>query len=103
MMNKTKGQITINQYLRNQLGNAPILLQKYTQDKNNNEYLPRNIFKTVKKLIKDYLEGQRGLRIVTIPGLRGSGNVFFYFTKDRHINIKTLRNIIFSLFPNNIF
>ncbi len=48
MMNKTKNQITINQYLRNQLGNAPILLQKYTQDKNNNEYLPRNIFKTVK-------------------------------------------------------
>ena len=72
-MNKTKNQITINQYLRNQLGNAPILLQKYTQDKNNNEYLPRNIFKTVKKLIKDYLEGQRELRIVAIPGLRGVG------------------------------
>lgn len=66
-------QAPINQYLRNQLGQAPILLQKYTQDENGSEYLPRNIFVKIKKLTKDYLEGQRELRIVAIPGLRGVG------------------------------
>lgn len=66
-------QTPINQYLRTQLGQAPVLLQKYTQDENGSEYLPRNIFVRVQRLIKDYLEGQRELRIVAIPGLRGVG------------------------------
>jgi len=72
-MNKIKSKTSINQYLRNQLGRASILLQKYTQDENGNNYLPRSIFVRVKKLVDDYIDGQRELRIVAIPGLRGVG------------------------------
>ena len=72
-MNKIKSKTSINQYLRNQLGRAPILLQKYIQDENGNKYLPRNIFVRIKKLVDDYINGQRELRIVAIPGLRGVG------------------------------
>jgi hypothetical protein len=72
-MNKITSKISINQYLHNQLGRAPTLLQKYTQDENGNKYLPRNIFVRIKKLVDDYLDGQRELRIVAIPGLRGVG------------------------------
>lgn len=63
----------MNQYLRNQLSRAPSLLKNYTQDEQGNDYLPRNMFLRVKKTINDFIAGQKEIRIVSIPGLRGVG------------------------------
>ncbi|EKD62076.1 MAG: hypothetical protein ACD_52C00313G0001 [uncultured bacterium] len=65
--------IQLNQYLQNQLNRAPYLLKTYTQDEQGNTYLTRNMFIRVEKLINDFIAGQREVRMVGIPGLRGVG------------------------------
>ena len=65
--------LLINQYLQNQLSRSPALLKAYAQDEQGSKYLARNMFIRVEKLIKDFIEGQREIRIVSIPGLRGVG------------------------------
>lgn len=65
--------LQINQYLQNQLSRAPALLKTYTQDEQGNKYLSRNMFIRVEKLINDFIAGQKEVRMVSIPGLRGVG------------------------------
>lgn len=65
--------LQVNQYLQNQLNRAPALLKTYTQDEQGNEYLTRNMFIRVEKLINDFIAGQKEVRMVSIPGLRGVG------------------------------
>lgn len=65
--------LQINQYLRNQLNRGPSLLKTYTQDEQGNRYLERNMFIRVEKIINDFLAGQKEIRMVSIPGLRGVG------------------------------
>jgi uncharacterized protein len=65
--------LQINQYLQNQINRAPALLRAYAQDDQGSKYLPRNMFIRVEKTIKDFIEGQKEIRIVSIPGLRGVG------------------------------
>jgi len=65
--------LQINQYLQNQLNRAPALLKTYTQDEQGNKYLTRNMFIRVQKLINDFISGQKEVRMVSIPGLRGVG------------------------------
>lgn len=65
--------LPISQYLQNQLSRSPALLKAYAQDEQGNKYLARNMFVLVEKLIKDFIEGQKEIRIVSIPGLRGVG------------------------------
>jgi len=65
--------LPISQYLQNQLSRSPALLKAYAQDEQGNKYLARNMFILVEKLIKDFIEGQKEIRIVSIPGLRGVG------------------------------
>ncbi|MFH1705453.1 MAG: ATP-binding protein [Patescibacteria group bacterium] len=63
----------VNQYLRNQINRAPALLKTYTQDEQGNKYLSRNMFIRIEKLINDFISGEKELRMVSIPGLRGVG------------------------------
>jgi len=65
--------LQVNQYLQNQLNRAPSLLRTYTQDEQGNKYLTRNMFIRVEKLVNDFIAGQREVRMVSIPGLRGVG------------------------------
>jgi len=65
--------LQINQYLQNQLNRSPSLLKAYAQDEQGNKYLTRNMFIRVEKLMKDFIEGQKEIRMVSIPGLRGVG------------------------------
>jgi len=58
----------VNQYLQNQLNRAPSLLRTYTQDKQGNKYLTRNMFIRVEKIIKDFIAGQREIRVVNELG-----------------------------------
>ena len=63
----------VNQYLQNQLNRAPSLLKTYAQDDQGNQYLSRNMFILVEKLINDFIGGEKEVRMVSIPGLRGVG------------------------------
>lgn len=65
--------LQINQYLQNQINRSSVLLKAYAQDEQGNKYLTRNMFIRVRKLMRDFIEGQREIRIVSIPGLRGVG------------------------------
>jgi len=65
--------LQVNQYLQNQLSRAPSLLKTYTQDEQGNKYLARNMFLRVEKLINDFINGEKEVRMVSIPGLRGVG------------------------------
>lgn len=65
--------IQVNRYLQNQLNRAPALLRTYTQDEQGNKYLTRNMYIRVQKLINDFIAGEKEVRIVSIPGLRGVG------------------------------
>ena len=65
--------LQINQYLQNQLSRSPALLSTYVQDEQGNKYLTRSMFIRVQKLMRGFIEGQREIRIVSIPGLRGVG------------------------------
>jgi uncharacterized protein len=65
--------IQVNSYLQNQLNRAPALLRTYTQDEQGNKYLTRNMYIRVQKLISDFIAGEKEVRIVGIPGLRGVG------------------------------
>lgn len=65
--------LQVNQYLQNQLNRAPSLLRTYTQDEQGNKYLNRNMFIRVAKLINDFISGEKEVRMVSIPGLRGVG------------------------------
>lgn len=65
--------LQVNQYLQNQLNRAPSLLKTYTQDEQGNKYLTRNMFIRVEKLINDFIGGEKEVRMVSIPGLRGVG------------------------------
>ncbi len=65
--------LQVNQYLQNQLNRAPSLLRTYTQDEQGNKYLSRNMFIRVEKLINDFIGGEKEVRMVSIPGLRGVG------------------------------
>lgn len=65
--------LQINQYLQNQLNRAPALLKTYTQDEQGNKFLTRNMFIRIEKLINDFINGEKEIRIVSIPGLRGVG------------------------------
>ncbi len=65
--------LQVNQYLQNQLNRAPSLLKTYIQDEQGNKYLTRNMFIRVEKLINDFVGGEREIRMVSIPGLRGVG------------------------------
>jgi len=65
--------LQVNQYLQNQLSRAPSLLKTYTQDEQGNKYLTRNMFIQVEKLINDFISGEKEVRMVSIPGLRGVG------------------------------
>ena len=63
----------VRQYLQNQVSRAPSLLKTYTQDEQGNKYLTRNMFVRVEKLINDFISGEKEVRMVSIPGLRGVG------------------------------
>ena len=63
----------VNQYLQNQINRAPFLLKTYTQDEQGNTYLARNMFIRIEKLINDFTHGEKEVRMVSIPGLRGVG------------------------------
>jgi len=65
--------LQIDQYLQNQLNRSPALLRAYAQDEQGNKYLARNMFIRVEKLMKDFIGGQKEIRMVSIPGLRGVG------------------------------
>ena len=65
--------LQVSQYLQNQLNRAPSLLKTYTQDEQGNKYLKRNMFIRVEKIINDFIAGQKEVRMVSIPGLRGVG------------------------------
>lgn len=65
--------LQVNQYLQNQLSRAPALLKTYAQDEQGNRYLSRNMFIRVEKLLSDFIEGEKEVRMVSIPGLRGVG------------------------------
>ncbi len=65
--------LQVNQYLQNQLNRAPFLLRSYTQDEQGNKYLSRNMFIRVEKLINNFINGEKEVRMVSIPGLRGVG------------------------------
>ena len=65
--------LQINQYLQNQLSRSLSLLKAYAQDEQDNKYLTRNMFIKVEKLMKDFIGGQKEIRMVSIPGLRGVG------------------------------
>lgn len=65
--------LQINQYLQNQLSRAPFLLKTYTQNERGDKYLARNMFVRVEKLMNDFISGEKEIRIVSIPGLRGVG------------------------------
>jgi len=65
--------IQVNRYLQNQLNRAPALLRTYTQDEQGNKYLTRNMYIRVQKLINDFIAGEKEVRIVSVPGLRGVG------------------------------
>jgi len=65
--------LQINQYLQNQLNRAPALLKTYAQDEHGNKYLNRDMFMRVENLINDFISGQKEVRMVGIPGLRGVG------------------------------
>lgn len=65
--------LQINQYLQNQLNRAPAVLKNQAQDEQGNKYLTRNMFIRVQKLINDFIGGQKEVRMVSIPGLRGVG------------------------------
>src|SRR3989339_636594 len=64
---------SIDQYIQNQISRAPIAMKSFTHDENSEPYLTRNIFIRIKKLLNDFLEGQKEIRIAAIPGLRGVG------------------------------
>lgn len=66
-------QIKVHQYVQNQLSRAPSLLRSYIQDEFDNKYLPRNIFIRIKKDLNDFLGGEKEIRIIAVPGLRGVG------------------------------
>lgn len=65
--------LQINQYLQNQINRSPALLKTYAQDEQGNKYLARSMFIKVQKLMRDFIDGQREIRMVSIPGLRGVG------------------------------
>lgn len=65
--------LQINQYLQNQLNRAPAVLKSYAQNEQGNKYLARNMFIRVQKLINDFIDGEKEIRMVSIPGLRGVG------------------------------
>ncbi len=80
-------EIKIRQYVQNQLSRAPFLLKSYIQDELGNKYLPRNIFIRIKKILNDFLKGEKTIRIIVIPGLRGVGKTTL------------LAQLFFELFP----
>jgi len=49
------------------------LLQSYVQDEVGNKYLTRNAFIRLQKQLRDFANGQKEIRIIAIPGLRGVG------------------------------
>jgi len=63
----------IQQYIQNQISRAPVALKSYTHDEEGKPYLTRGIFIRLEKLLNDFLEGQREIRIAVVPGLRGVG------------------------------
>lgn len=63
----------IQQYIQNQISRAPVALKSYTHDEEDNPYLTRGIFIRLEKLLNDFLEGQKEIRIAVVPGLRGVG------------------------------
>ena len=81
-------QIRISQYIQNQITRAPFVLRSYTQDDAGNRYLSRNIFIRIKKLINDFLRGEKEIRIIAVPGLRGVGKTTL------------LAQLFLDLFPN---
>jgi uncharacterized protein len=48
-------------------------MKSYTHDEDGRPYLTRTIFIRIKKLLRDFLAGQKEIRIAAIPGLRGVG------------------------------
>lgn len=66
-------QAKIHQYVQNQLSRAPSLLKSYTQDELGHRYLARNIFVRIKSIVDDFIKGQKEIRMVAMPGLRGVG------------------------------
>jgi len=65
--------LQINQYLQNQLNRAPAVLKNQAHDEQGNKFLTRNMFIRVRKIINDFISGQKEIRMVSIPGLRGVG------------------------------
>ena len=97
-------QIKIHQYIQNQLSRAPSLLKSYTQDEFGNKYLPRGIFVRIKNIADNFIKGEKEIRMIAIPGLRGVGkttilaqlflelfpkyqNELFYISTDQITNI----------------
>ena len=80
-------RVKIRQYVQNQLSRAPFLLRSYIQDEFGNKYLPRNIFIRIKKILNDFLKGEKTIRIIVIPGLRGVGKTTL------------LAQLFFEIFP----
>jgi len=105
--------LQINQYLQNQINRSQSLLKAYAEDEQGNKYLTRNIFIRMQKLMIDFIEGQREIRMVSIPGLRGVGKTtllsqlfldFFprYFKDMLYISVdqvvNELRSDLYSIF-----
>ena len=66
-------QIKVHQYVQNQLSRAPSLLKSYTQDELGHQYLTRNIFVSIKSIVNNFIRGQKEIRMIAMPGLRGVG------------------------------
>ncbi|MBI2410839.1 MAG: ATP-binding protein [Candidatus Kerfeldbacteria bacterium] len=64
---------TVQQYLQNQLNRAPVLLRRYTEDKQGKQFIKRQAYHELRELVGSFLDGNTQVRMVAIPGLRGVG------------------------------
>jgi len=88
-------EIKAIEYLRNQIALAPITLTKYSESESGNKHLPRSIFIRIKQLIRNFSKGQKELRIVAIPGLRGVGKTTLLAQLYLDTKLSKKQNIIF--------
>ncbi|MBD3365966.1 AAA family ATPase [candidate division WWE3 bacterium] len=66
-------EVNLQKYISNQVARAPEMLKIYTEDTSGEAYLKRDKFSSLLKLIEDFTSKESDVRVIGIPGLRGTG------------------------------
>ena len=83
------------EYINNQIFQSPQLLMSYAGDKDGNEYIKREAFYTILGKLEKFISGERGTRIIAIPGLRGVGKTTLLAQLFLYVSTKYPKDVLY--------